>query len=87
MSPKPQIVREPKIIMYEDPNGTLITQIHPAAQDSPATYGLYVCDIVRHAARMYQVHEASIWEWVEREKRKATTTITGGIKTNGDTKH
>ena len=37
---------------------------------------MLICDLVRHAAKAFDVDEDDVWEWVDKERRDPTTPIT-----------
>lgn len=69
------LVEQPYVIMFK-PRGekNIITHIYKGDIDHKG-YGLLVCDLVRHVARAFDVDEDDVWEWVEKERRKPTTTF------------
>lgn len=70
----PTIVKKPLVIIFEAPDGEMMTHIWPSAKaDSHAAYGLIVCDLVRHVAVYFKVDEVDVWEWVEKERFRPTT--------------
>ena len=40
-------------------------------------FAILTCDLVRHIAKAFQVEENLVWHWVERERQKPTTSVTG----------
>lgn len=42
-----------------------------------ASFGLVACDLIRHIAQALGCHEDVVFDWVERERRNPTATITG----------
>jgi hypothetical protein len=71
---KSMMVVEPLVIMFNQ-DDKLVCHIHPRDDYGPEAYGLIVCDLVRHAANAFGVHEDDIWEWVDKERRHPTTEI------------
>ena len=70
----PMIIRQPLIIMFEQ-DGNLVCHLYPRKDDTYEGYGLMVCDILRHVARAFKVDEDDVWEWVDKERHKQTTTF------------
>jgi hypothetical protein len=65
----------PLVIMYTedpDPNGNIICAIHPRTGDHHGHYGILICDLVRHVANAFDVHENDVWEWVDKERLNPT---------------
>jgi hypothetical protein len=54
----------------------VVCHIHPDKDDSHRHYGLLICDLVRHVAKAFKVHEDDVWEWVDKERDRPTTDIT-----------
>lgn len=73
-SKKPMIIEKPLIIMFGQ-DDKLICHIHPREKDSYESYGLMVCDMVRHLARAFKVDEDDVWEWIDKERHHPTTEI------------
>jgi hypothetical protein len=67
-------IRDPLVIMFEGPDGDIVTHIHRGKR-THEDYGLLVCDLVRHVARAFDVEEAAIWRWVDAERARPTTAI------------
>ena len=62
-------IKTPLIIMFEE-EGTsnVLCHLHPSETcGGYQGYGLLVCDLVRHVARCFDVEEAQVWEWVDKE--------------------
>lgn len=74
-SPEPMMISQPLIIMFRQDDG-IVCHIHPTPKDDYRTYGLLVCDLVRHLARAFKVDEDDVWEWVDKERNHPTTAIT-----------
>jgi hypothetical protein len=72
---QPFVLKDPLVVMFQQ-DGQLVCHIHPAKGIDHRHYGLVVCDLVRHVARAFQVEEADVWEWVDKERRRPTTGIT-----------
>jgi len=73
---QPMVIKEPYVIMFKGPNGELVTNIHPDKALSHKSYGIMICDLVRHVARAYKVSEDAVWEWVDKERANPTSDIT-----------
>jgi hypothetical protein len=74
----------PLVIVFTEPGedpktGTILYRIHPAGLNHQE-YGIIVCDLVRHVANAYGVPERAVWKWVDAERRKPTTKITGRME-------
>ena len=65
------------IHIFRRDDGKILTEVSNAGTDYgyPA-FGLMVCDLVRHIAKAFHVHEDKIWEWVEKERDNPTTALT-----------
>jgi hypothetical protein len=77
-------IQDPLVIIFRDrpgdePDSKLICRLHPYPGDDHRTYGLIACDLVRHVARMFNVPEDAVWEWVDKERARPTTPVTGGM--------
>jgi hypothetical protein len=70
------VIRQPLIIMFQKDDGVVECRIHPPFDYTHQHYGLLVCDLVRHIAGMFGVHEDKVWYWVEKERRRPTTAVT-----------
>jgi hypothetical protein len=68
-------ISDPLVVMFRASDGQVITHIHRPPDLGYESYGLMVCGLVRHVANAYQVPEYAVWEWVEKERRQPTTTI------------
>lgn len=68
-------ISDPLVIMFREPGGNVVTHIHRPPDLTYEEFGLLVCDLVRHVADAYQVREDQVWEWVDKERRRPTTTI------------
>ena len=72
-------VTNPIVICYEQEGIEGITCVlHPPEHYDHRTYGLVICDIVRHVANAFNVHEDDVWEWVDKERHNPTTNIIRG---------
>jgi hypothetical protein len=67
-------IRDPLVIMFEGPDGNILTHIHPG-KHTHKEFGLLVCDLVRHVARAFDEEEDTIWKWVDAERERPTTDI------------
>jgi len=79
MKEKPIIIKQPYFIMFKDEQGKAVCRIHQDDDSNYQEYGLLICDLVRHVARAFNVDEESVWEWIEKERDRPTTTIEGGM--------
>ena len=70
----PMVLNKPLLVVFEQ-EGNLVCHLWPREDDTHASYGLIACDIVRHAARAFKVDEDDVWEWVDKERRKHTTSF------------
>ncbi len=73
---KPMRITDPLVIMFREPAGTVITHLHRPPDLGHESFGLLVCDFVRHIANAYQVSEDQVWKWVDKERHHHTTDIT-----------
>ena len=71
---EPYKVKKPLIIMFEQ-DGEIVCHIWPRPVDCHKSYGLLVCDLVRHVAAAFKVEEDDVWEWVDKERHHHTTDI------------
>ena len=71
----PRIVEKPLVIMFQLPNKDIQCDIWPAEGFGHQSYGLLVCDLVRHVAKAFDVEEDDVWEWVDKERHHHTTDI------------
>jgi hypothetical protein len=72
-------VTNPLVIVYEQDGVEGMTCVlHPPKDYDHRMYGLVICDIVRHVANAFNVHENDVWEWVDRERENPTTKIERG---------
>ncbi len=72
---QPMMIENPRIIMFGQ-DDKLVCHIHPHEKDSYKSYGLMICDLVRHVANAFKVEEDDVWEWVDKERHHHTTGIT-----------
>jgi hypothetical protein len=72
---KPFFVEEPLVVMWRDSDRSINCLIYPRDYKHDA-YGLLVCDLVRHIANAFKVHENDVWKWVDKERFHHTTPIT-----------
>lgn len=61
--------------MFEQ-DGSIVCHLHRRQQDTPAHYGMLICDLVRHVARAFKVSEGAVREWVDKERDHPMTDIT-----------
>jgi hypothetical protein len=71
-------VDSPLVIMFKD-GERVTTHIHPGATDSYETYGILICDLVRHVANAFDVKEEAVWRWVDLERAQPIAIIDGQI--------
>ncbi|HKF08909.1 MAG TPA: hypothetical protein VKB89_09330 [Xanthobacteraceae bacterium] len=64
----------PLLILFKD-GERVACHIHPAKGYTHEHYGMLVCDIVRNVAHAFEVPEARVWEWVDKERAHPTTPI------------
>ena len=72
---KPVMIQNPLAIIFEAPDGKVVTRIHVPEGYTYEHYGMIVCDFVRHVARAFNVDEQEVWEWVDKERANPTTSI------------
>jgi hypothetical protein len=71
----PMIVTKPLLVVYER-DEKVITEMWPSHTcDGYESYGLLICDVVRHAACAFGVPEAAVWYWVDKERADPTSDI------------
>jgi hypothetical protein len=75
---KAQLIENPLVLMFQAPDGSLITKLHHPPDFGHEAYGLIICDLVRHVANSFGVPEKSVWKWIDRERRHPTTAVSGG---------
>lgn len=75
MSDEPKFVKNPLVLIVQDEGGKTQTYIHPPSDFTHAHYGLMVCDLVRHIAKMFGQPEEKVWYWVDKERRNPTTAV------------
>jgi hypothetical protein len=68
-------IKEPLVIMFAQ-DGDVICRLHPRPGDPFQGYSLLACDLVRHIAACFNVDEDHVWEWIDKERHRPTTTIT-----------
>jgi hypothetical protein len=71
---QPMIIEQPLVIMFAHEQ-QIICHIHPRKDDGPPAYGLLICDLVRHVANAFKVHEDEIWAWVDAERENPTDQV------------
>ena len=72
----PTRVTKPLVLMFEDDKHNVVCALYPSEHvNCHEAYGLIVCDLVRHIAVKFDVHEDSVWQWVMAERNKPTTTL------------
>lgn len=71
----PMMVKQPYVIMFKaEGSDSIVCHIYKGDIDHRG-YGLLVCDLVRHVAAAFDVPEDDVWEWVDKERHKQTTTF------------
>lgn len=75
----PAMVKYPLIFTFLDHQDAPICVLSPPPGYGYQAYGLLICDLVRHVSRLFKVNEEDVFEWIEKERHKPTTTITGEI--------
>jgi len=68
------IVKQPLVIMFRQ-DDKVVCHIHPSNEDNYQSYGLLICDLVRHVANAFKVDEDDVWKWVDAERDNPTTAI------------
>ena len=66
---------KPLITMFEQ-DGHLTCYLWPQHEHTHEHYGIMIADLVRHTARAFKVEEDDVWEWVDKERHKQTTSFT-----------
>ena len=69
------VLERPLVVMFQQ-DDRVVCHIHPAENYGYEHYGLLACDLVRHVAGAFKVHEDDVWEWVDKERHRPTTAIT-----------
>jgi hypothetical protein len=69
------VVPVPLMISYEQEDG-VYWRIYPPKGYTHEHYGIMVCDLVRHIANAFDVHEDDVWHWVDKERRSPTSPVT-----------
>ena len=68
-------IHNPLVIVFADDEGKIIARLSPRENDNHRTYGLLICDLVRHTAKCFGVSDDAVWEWVDRERQHPTTDV------------
>ena len=69
------VIKSPLIIVFES-EGKVVTHLHTSEScDTYESFGLLICDVVRHVAKNFKVPEEDVWEWVDKERVQPTTLI------------
>ena len=68
-------ITDPLVLVFREPDGNVVTHIHRAPGIGYESFGLLVCDLVRHVAGAFEVSEEDVWNWVDKERRRPTTEI------------
>jgi hypothetical protein len=76
---EPTIVKQPLILMFLDDKDDVTCQLIPPPGYGYDAFGLLICDLIRHVARLFKVDEKDVFKWIEIERRKPTTKISGEI--------
>ena len=71
------IVKNPLVVMSDNDDGVTYSCQLYAQNYGHEGYGLLICDLVRHVARCFKVHEDDVFEWIEKERRNPTAPISG----------
>jgi hypothetical protein len=59
---------DPLIMIYRQ-DGKVFFEFNPRGSYSGhESYGVLVCDLVRHIANSFQVDEEAVWKWVDKER-------------------
>jgi hypothetical protein len=69
------MLTNPLIVMFEA-DGKLVCHLHPPKGSDHKSFGLAICDLIRHVANAFNVHEDEVFDWIEKERRNPTTEIT-----------
>jgi hypothetical protein len=75
MKNEPTRIESPLVIMFEQ-EGKVVCHLYPTPKLTYEGYGLLICDLVRHVANAFNVEEADVWQWVDKERHHHTTEIT-----------
>jgi hypothetical protein len=72
-------IKTPLVIMFEDEvTENIMCHLHPSETwGDYRGYGLLICDLARHVAKLFNVDEKQVWEWVDKERAHPTTAVIG----------
>ena len=62
-------------VLRQSDGKILVMLRQPEPNWGPPHFGLVICDIARHVAAAFNVHEDEVWEWVDKERAHHTTDI------------
>ena len=68
-------IEKPWIIVHEMPDRKMQTLLAGPPGASYEQFSLAIADIIRHVARAFNVDEADVLHWAEREIHSPTTDI------------
>ena len=68
-------LHKPLIVMFEQ-DGHLTCHLWPQHDHTHEHFGIMIADLVRHTARAFKVAEEDVWELVDKERHKQTTSFT-----------
>ncbi len=67
-------INKPWIIVHEPADGGDLETILAGPEDcNYRHFGLAICDVIRHVANRFDVDEAEVFSWVQREMDDPTT--------------
>jgi hypothetical protein len=66
-------IEKPLTIVFVN-DGKIQTHLYPS-EGGYQQYGILVADIVRHAAKAFNVDQNDVWEWVDKERDHPTSEI------------
>jgi hypothetical protein len=67
-------IADPLIIMFNEERN-MICRLHIPDDYTHETYGIIICDLVRHIAKAFKVDEDAVWAWVDAERDNPTSPI------------
>jgi hypothetical protein len=72
-------INTPLVIMFKGKDSdSVICHLYPTENNyGYREYGLLVCDLVRHVANCFGIGEEEVWDWVDKERSKPTSPVTG----------
>src|ERR1700694_954630 len=74
---EPIIVKHPLTVIFRDDKGDKISHLQPTSYEA---YGRLICDLIRHVTRCFEVKEEDVFEWIQNELPKPTTTTKGSTE-------